>query len=86
MADSSLSSQALLGGPASEKASQVRIPENHKDRGDIANKQSLPLVLLVMSSWAALLVLYSKFTEFDDEVLAGTESGMEMSYFFCEYY
>jgi hypothetical protein len=86
MADSSLASSALLGGPGGEMASKVRIPENHKDRGDIASEQCIPLVLLIMSSWAALLVMYSQFTVFDDEVLAGTESGMGLSYFFCEYY
>ncbi len=75
---------ALLGEPAGDMASQVRIPQNHKDRGDIANEQCLSLVLLIMSSWAALIVMYGKFTEFDDEVLAGTESGMGMSYLFCK--
>ncbi len=84
MADPSLASHSLLGRPAVEKASQVQISANHKDRGDIANEQCLPLVLLIMSSWAALLILYSVYTEFDDAVLAGSEGGMDMSYLFCE--
>ena len=75
---------ALLGGPADEKASQIRIPENHQDRGGIVKEQAGSLVLLILSSWVTLLILYGIFTEFDDEVLAGTKSGPGMSYLYCE--
>jgi hypothetical protein len=75
---------ALLGAPADKKASQVRIPENHQDRGGIVKEQAGSLVLLILSSWVVLLILYGLFTEFDDEVLAGSKSGPGMSYLYCE--
>ncbi len=84
MADINLERKSFLD--ASEKASQVRIPENHQDRGDIVKEQASSLVLLILSSWIALLILYGIFTEFDDEVLAGTKSGPGISYLYCEYY
>ena len=73
----------LLNGSGA-KASKVQIPAKHHDNGDVIKEQAFPFVLIMMTSWAALLVIYGMYTEFDESVLNGSESGAKMSYIFCE--
>ena len=83
MAAGTVECNTLLNG-ANEKASKVHIPNQHHDNGDIVKEQAFPFVLMMMTSWGVLLILYGMFTEFDADVLAGSEGGAGTSYVFCK--
>jgi hypothetical protein len=84
MAGGSVECNSLLSSAGEQQASKVPIPNQHHDNGDIAKEQAFPFVVLMLTSWAALLILYGMYTEFDEAVLSGSEGGAGTSYIFCE--